>query len=263
MALELVPLHTRRRLKIWLYNLRTRDSNKRIHVRRNGAVIELSIGDERIALASIGRWSKYRQGVRAQLHRLAGRYGLLGLEKAIAGGTVIDIGANIGELGLFCNALGCRVLAIEPDPINFDALTANARGTSIEPANLALWDTETELTFYSAVARADSSLIKPADFERSFAVRTKTLDGFASESGVDRAVLLKMDAEGAEPEVLRGGRETLLRTRFVTIDCGPERMGERTFDACRDILQGLGFETRAVDAAGNVLFAENPAYLPA
>jgi hypothetical protein len=88
-------------------------------------------------------------------------------------------------------------------------------------------------------------------------LRTLTLDGLAATLGIGEVAFVKADAEGAEPEVLTGATETLGRTRYIAIDCGPERKGERTFDACSAILAGLGFSTRAIDSAGNMLFGEN------
>ena len=35
--------------------------------------------------------------------------------------------------------------------------------------------------------------------------------------------LLKVEAEGAEPEVLLGTAKILKRIEFISVDCGPER----------------------------------------
>lgn len=252
----LIPLYWRRRLAISWHNLRSRPT-ARVRVRRAGPLVQLQIGDEGIGITAIGRWKRYRGGISARLEAVAGRYGTVALAKDIAGGTVIDIGANIGELSLYCNRLGCQVFAVEPDPVNFLAVQENARGTGIRPFQLAFWHEEAELTFYSAVARADSSLIEPEAYERAFPVQATTLDRFAAEQGIGAVVFIKADAEGAEPEVLRGATQTLGRTRWICLDCGPERKGEKTFVECAAILEGLGFATRALDSRGNMLFGEN------
>ena len=41
--------------------------------------------------------------------------------------------------------------------------------------------------------------------------------------GNDNIKLIKLEAEGAEPEVLKGASKTLRRTHYISIDCGPER----------------------------------------
>ena len=55
--------------------------------------------------------------------------------------------------------------------------------------------------------------------------------------------MLKMDAEGHEPEVLLGAGSTLTRFAYVAIDTGPERQGKPTTDAVRAILDQGGFST--------------------
>lgn len=257
MSFEPIPLYWRRKLKILLHNLRTRDPAVAIQVRRSGDLFDLSIGDERIAIVSIGRWSKYRRGIPFQIEKLARRYGALSLRDRLSGRTVIDIGANIGEFSLYCGREGARVFAIEPDPVNYLALERNIAGTGIEAFRLALWDKEETLKFYSSVAGADSSLIKPDAMSRALKVEALPLDTFTERQRIDAVFLIKADAEGAEPEVLRGASATLGRTRHVAIDCGPERKGERTFDTCQSILTDLGFETRALGKDENVLFGTN------
>jgi FkbM family methyltransferase len=249
-------LYVKRALKIAFYNLRTRDPRRRISVVRSGDFFVLSTGEKRIAIVSIGRWSRYRHGIDAQLRRLADRYGALALAKDLEGGVVIDVGANIGEFALYCDALGARVIAIEADPRNFEALKWNAKGTGVAPINVALWKCETQLTFFSSPARADSSLIEPEDVEDSFKIRARTLDQIVLEAGANDVALLKIDAEGAEPEVLQGGTEALRRTRYVSVDCGPERRGERTVSECRAILERQGFTVRMAHAGSDVILGE-------
>ena len=260
MSFEPIPLFWRRKLKIFLHNLRTRDTSLAIGVERSGDLFHLSVGGERIAIVSISRWSKYRKGIAFQVDKLARRYGTLPLRGQLSGQTVIDIGANVGELSLFCRRAGARVYAIEPDPINYAALEENIAGTGIESFRLALWDKEETLTFYSSVAGADSSLIEPDANSRALQVYALPLDKLTEDNDIERVFFIKADAEGAEPEVLTGARKTLRRTCCVSIDCGPERRGERTFETCRSILSELGFETRALDEEGNVLFGTNPAW---
>jgi len=42
-----------------------------------------------------------------------------------SGDVVVDVGANIGELGLWVSAQGGRYMAFEPDPVAFKALQKN------------------------------------------------------------------------------------------------------------------------------------------
>ncbi|MCF7976577.1 MAG: FkbM family methyltransferase [Chromatiaceae bacterium] len=253
----LLPLYWRRRFKIALHNLRC-DRSRRILVSRSGVVFRLRVGEEHISIASISRWSKYRNGVSAQLNKLAQRYGVSSLTPLMKNKTVIDVGSNIGEFGLYCDRAGARVIALEPDPINYSSLAENIQGTGIKAFQVALWDTNEKLTFYSSVLRADSSLIKPSQYSQSLEVEAMPLDQLAHEHCIGNVFLLKADAEGAEPELLRGATATLSNTCFVSIDCGPERQGAKTFEACEKILRGYGFKTQAFDMEGNIILGTNP-----
>ena len=42
------------------------------------------------------------------------------------GDTVLDIGANIGLFSIWCADRGAKVVAVEPIPLTFAALSANA-----------------------------------------------------------------------------------------------------------------------------------------
>ena len=59
------------------------------------------------------------------------------------------------------------------------------------------------------------------DFGKSDKIKVKTmkLDDFK----IKKIKLLKIDAEGYEPEVLSGSIETLKTTELVAVDFGPER----------------------------------------
>ena len=55
-------------------------------------------------------------------------------------------------------------------------------------------------------------------------VETTTLDHVARQINDDRSIkLLKVEGEGAEPEILAGGKGMIRRVVNCTIDCGPER----------------------------------------
>ena len=65
---------------------------------------------------------------------------------------------------------------------------------------------------------ADSSLIYFGT-DNSINVETKMLDSF----NYDKIKLLKIEAEGAELEVLKGSIKTIKKTEYITVDYGPER----------------------------------------
>lgn len=163
------------------------------------------------------------------------------------GDLVIDIGANIGEFARAASRSAKRVIAIEPDPVVFRCLVRNVS----EAHELAFSDHSGWQDFYISSRDADSSLIEPKRFNEVSAVRTVTLDDFVASNNIERIDLLKLEAEGAEPEVLAGAERTLSITRKVSIDCGPERKGEPTRDAVFECLQRYDF---AIHEHGKMLY---------
>ena len=51
----------------------------------------------------------------------------------------------------------------------------------------------------------------------------------------------KLEAEGFEPEVLKGAQESIKLVQYVAIDCGPERYGKDTIVDCFNMLFSHGF----------------------
>lgn len=60
---------------------------------------------------------------------------------------------------------------------------------------------------------------------------------------------MKIEAEGAEPEILEGGVNALAMTDFVTVDCGFERGKEEasTLAPVANFLLRHGFELQSWD----------------
>ena len=54
--------------------------------------------------------------------------------------------------------------------------------------------------------------------------------------------MLKIDAEGHEPEVLLGGEKVLENVKWITIDAGPERLGETTTNQVVEVLSRNNFK---------------------
>ena len=224
-------------------------------------------GNDSIFVASPKRWNRYLAGIDAKLRSLAEQYGYGQYYTVGSDEVVLDIGANVGEFSMFCAKGGAKTYSIEADRRAFAPLVLNAnRHPNIKTFNLAIWNENRNLTFYSNVDEADSSGIQPEHFDTVVEQRAVTLDSFTELMGIGEIKLIKCDAEGAEPEVLAGATETLGRTRFVAFDCGPERAGQPTFDECANLLKDLGFDVlttpdptkmRQMLVASNQRFAEN------
>lgn len=198
-------------------------------------------GMDRIAAVNEWRVRRYLyRGVNHRFEKLLRDYLGNGLIKIPDGARIINFGANIGEVALALTRKGAKVLAIEPDPNVLPALRANARGRLIDIAEVAAWKEDTQLTLYLASERADTSVID--NVGPQVQVPGRKIDTLLCERGVYDVYLIVGDAEGGEPEVLEGARETLKRTRYVSIRVSPERHGASSEGLCRDVLVRAGFE---------------------
>ncbi|SDE66147.1 methyltransferase, FkbM family [Paracoccus isoporae] len=156
------------------------------------------------------------------------------------GDMVLDVGANIGELGIWANMNNARYVGFEPDPIAFRALNRNVTGKLYD---IALADEAGYAEFYLSTSEADSSLIAPQKIEERISVRKERLDDLLPALDLSREIkLLKVEAEGYEAEILQGARETLKQVEYIAVDAGPERGGENTVPGVLNLLTGSGFE---------------------
>ncbi len=126
-------------------------------------------------------------------------------EKAL----VLDLGANIGSFSLACRTLrpDLRLVAVEPDPRNFDALRANLGAAPIELHQVALTDHdgETKLFLGDSDAVANSVFTgSMASGQNSVTVRTRDTRSFIEEiiRLHGKIGLLKSDTEGGEWHIL-------------------------------------------------------------
>ena len=134
---------------------------------------------------------------------------------------IVDCGANVGDLLLYFKHKNFKIsyLGIEPSHEEYSCLEINARGYT--HCNIGLWNKKTEKTFYISSDGADSSLIIPSTFDSEINVNCDRLDNLLSD---DKNVkLLKLEAEGAEPEVLEGASKILKNIEYISADLGPER----------------------------------------
>jgi FkbM family methyltransferase len=115
---------------------------------------------------------------------------------------IVDVGAHIGMASILfaLRYPTARIIALEPEPSNFAALTRNtAPYKTISPIQAALWreDGEATLGESNAHPKGDFQIVEQGRQR----VRAITMETLMRESGIDSIDLLKVDIEGAEIEV--------------------------------------------------------------
>jgi len=158
------------------------------------------------------------------LHR-AGLMGRAGLQEIVGhvsrGMTVVDVGANVGVYtSLFSQLVGSsgRVIALEPAPDNWRALDkalATNRWNNVEIYQVAAADQSRRMYFErSSYNSGNNTLCVKNGHENTESVEVVRLDDLLAGRKVD---FIKIDVQGWEAAVLRGGEQTLERNRPLCV----------------------------------------------
>lgn len=130
--------------------------------------------------------------------------------------SVFDIGSNIGFVALSLSSQlseGGKLYAFEPDPVNFQSLKANAEKNPAAPVrieNKGLGNEEGQLKLVVDTPdnRGGNRIVK--DAESGFTlVDVTTLDLYCERNSISFIDLIKIDVEGFELNVLKGGERMI------------------------------------------------------
>ena len=155
---------------------------------------------------------------------------------------IIDCGANIGLSILFFKELykDSKIIAFEADPKVFKCLCDNLSSfgfKDVELINKALWDTETDLTFYSE--GADGGRVDEKTFGNGEMIKVKTtcLSSYMNQK-ID---FLKIDIEGAEYRVLKESEPYLESVENIFVEYHSFVDKPQYLNEILDILTKSGF----------------------
>jgi FkbM family methyltransferase len=139
--------------------------------------------------------------------------------------VIVDAGANIGLSSIFYAQVypQARIIAIEPEPSNFEILRKNTTAYSnITVVHAALWSGNREVTVFDVGAgRWGFQTGEAGELETSRShglVRGVTLDTLMKENGIDWIDLLKVDIEGAEKEVFASSIAWIDRVGAIAVE---------------------------------------------
>jgi len=170
--------------------------------------------------------------------------------------TVLDIGGSHGQFAkeAFRAFPGVRVYSFEPIPECYEELlTLKEKYPRLHPLQLALSDHSGKNDLWLSHFRDSSSLheMLPAhteawphtQIESKISVEVTRLDDVARNLKLEPPLFAKIDVQGHELSVIRGGRATLGGCQRVMLECNfaPLYKEQATFDQLYAELHSLGF----------------------
>jgi FkbM family methyltransferase len=177
----------------------------------------------------------------------------------------VDIGANRGSYTVLAGAaVGARVIAVEPVPETFKNLQANVNLNSmtdrVECLNIGLGDSEGELLFTADASDCvNHVLTKGETAGKTVKVPVRRLDDLVGDRS---PFLIKMDVEGYEWFVLKGGARVLADSTLEAIiiefnNTGLDRYGVGD-DQIDQLLRDNGFSPMKYDPFARDLTPVDP-----
>lgn len=171
--------------------------------------------------------------------------------------TVLDIGANVGEFtAIFAELFPeATIYAFEPLPDCYAALEKVAsRYNKVRPLNVAVGAEESVCTMYKSSWAPASSIRKMDDLHKEnyphsaksepIEVSVRSLDRIFDHTRLEEGILVKIDVQGFEDEVIRGGLNVLKKASIIVIESSFKRLyhEEPMFNGIYSLLYPLGFE---------------------
>jgi len=178
------------------------------------------------------------------------------LKKLLAkdGPVILEVGAHVGvdSVGFLDTFPACRLFCFEPDPRNVEIHRECVCDERCVLVSFAVSNTDGETTLYLSTsdytrskkigssirkirATAASTIKEPnrrlrkkrypnIRFEETIVVPTIRLDTWFATSGLDMIDLIWADVQGAEGDLIDGGRTALSKTRFLYTEFSKKRL---------------------------------------
>jgi FkbM family methyltransferase len=154
--------------------------------------------------------------------------GLLGhlRENGFSPSTILDIGANAGEWSRVAASIfaASRILMFDGDPENEAPLHNTVREIGARSSYvLCLLGAEKKdaVTFYRPEAGTTGSSVLPemTSYDKeAIKLKMDTLDSLTENAGLGTPLLMKLDVQGFELEILKGGKKALAAAEVVIME---------------------------------------------
>lgn len=170
--------------------------------------------------------------------------------------TVLDIGANVGHFATRINSIlpWATIYSFEPLRSSYEQLVfACDEIASFSAFPFALGDEDGETTIYHNAFSPSSSMLRLSEQLRKnfpFAqnverqtVEVRRLDDVVSGLDLRNNLLIKIDVQGFEDRVIRGGLSTIRQAKILIVETSFERLydDQPIFDDIYTSLRRMGF----------------------
>lgn len=163
-------------------------------------------------------------------------------------------GANVGFFSKMIRERFpmARIYAIEPIPQIFSCLEKNLRGSKSKVFNLAISDKAGKVSIsFNELESAKSHIVDKENVSEEgsevLLVNAKTLDQFCEENSISSIDLLKVDTESFEHLVLKGGKKSLARTKYLHVEISVENNNNYSFTQLNSLLYSKKYNFQLVN----------------
>jgi FkbM family methyltransferase len=177
--------------------------------------------------------------------------------------TILDIGANTGQFALEINKYlpDAIIFSFEPLRKEYDQLIKNTKKIRRSKAfNIALGDTNGKTIIHRHNFSPASSLLKVSNMSMEAypylgrsneeVIEIKRLDDFivSDEYFLEPEILIKMDVQGFEDRVIKGGEKTFKLAKVIISEISFQELyeGQQFFDGIYNQVINLGFYLKGI-----------------
>lgn len=170
--------------------------------------------------------------------------------------TVLDVGANVGQFARQIHSVlpDASIYSFEPLSDCFAELVSNMKHVpNFHAYNFALGDKDCEARIHKNKYRPATSILPMEDSckeaypftgeESEEAIKIRRLDDLASGLDGHGGLLIKIDVQGYEDKVIRGGWSTIGRAKVLLIETAFKRLykGQPLFEDIQGMLKQIGY----------------------